>query len=527
MDTEYKNDEYKKLLRCKSLGFYNCCEMFSIFLTDKTNKNVYNFFTIFIFEERPALEMTTEYLTDKLIAISDKLSMGISHSVKPINQIDEIFRLLCNAENHNFVDIGEGTLQIGKLEFVPKTFVQQDSTKEILLNKVLKNNFRSGSYILEFFDVEKRCQFLLDKGSFEKITTEIYKIIPVDLFTVSDRIGNFIFQFPSLNVTINSRTDEKECMLDYDIQLDKRLKKDNQYQVISELIYDDNTVGFGVSECNIPKSNIKLRVGDASHMCRTTLMGNTEQLILARQETSFMRKAYFSMRMGTEFGKQRLIFGENKMIKAAIDVTSVDNFSVGEPIIRLRKKHIEGRQYNRRIEELVDRQEFRRYGIQSERETALKDIRKLINLGNNGKVYIWDPYLSAEDLLETWYYQTALGVQLYAITSKKIAAKSNLTLSEWMEKEAQILEAQSNNYGIKMEFRCQCNGHGYAFHDRFLMILEVEEKPRVWSLGTSVNSLGKSHHIIQEVRHPSMIVDAFDELWSMLSDDECLIWKKG
>ena len=53
-----------------------------------------------------------------------------------------------------------------------------------------------------------------------------------------------------------------------------------------------------------------------------------------------------------------------------------------------------------------------------------------------------------------------------------------------------------------------------------------KEKPRVWSIGTSFNSLGKSHHIIQEVQHPQMIVDAFEELWEELSYETCLIWRK-
>ena len=526
MNAEYKIAEYKKLIECKSLGFYNCCEMFSVFLTDKTSKDTYNIFTIFVFEERIEPEITKEHLTDKLIPISNIFSMGILHSIIPMSKVDEIFKSICNAENSDFVDIGDGTLQIGNLEFVPKVFVQQDSTKEILLNKVLKNNFRNGSYILEFFDVEKRYRSLLDKKELKKLTKKLYKIIPVDLFTVSDRIGNFIFQFPSLNANVNYKTDEQELILDYNIHLDERLNKENQYQIISELMYDDNTVGFGVSSCSIPESNIKFTVGDTSHICRTTLMDNTEQLILSRRETSFMRSAHILMKVGSEFGEQRLIFNEDKTPVATIDVNSVNPIDISAPIVRLRENHIEGRQYSRRIEELVNRREFRRYGKQSEPETALIDIRKLMNLIGKGKVYLWDPYLCAEDLLDTWYYNETFGLQLYAITSKKAAEKSDLPISEWIKHEAKILETRSNNYGIRMEFRCQCNGHGYAFHDRFLMLLDEDEKPKVWSLGTSVNSLGKSHHVIQEVSHPRMIVDAFDELWEMLSADECLIWKK-
>jgi hypothetical protein len=90
------------------------------------------------------------------------------------------------------------------------------------------------------------------------------------------------------------------------------------------------------------------------------------------------------------------------------------------------------------------------------------------------------------------------------------------------------MDERSNHYGIHAELRCQWGEHGYNFHDRFLMVLRSDrEKPCVWSLGTSINSLGKKHHIIQSVEHPQMIVDTFEELWNDLNVPECLVWKRG
>ncbi|GAA5563466.1 hypothetical protein Asch03_00962 [Acinetobacter schindleri] len=50
-------------------------------------------------------------------------------------------------------------------------------------------------------------------------------------------------------------------------------------------------------------------------------------------------------------------------------------------------------------------------------------------------------------------------------------------------------------------------------------------RPRAWSLGTSVNSLGKAHHIFQEVSDGRLIADAFESLWTTLDHQECLVWK--
>lgn len=117
---------------------------------------------------------------------------------------------------------------------------------------------------------------------------------------------------------------------------------------------------------------------------------------------------------------------------------------------------------------------------------------------------------------------------LYAITSGEIAQKSGVSVANWIEQQRKNIEQRSNHYGIHVELRCQWADHGYSFHDRFLMVLgEDQDQPLVWSLGTSVNSLGNKHHIIQSVEHPQVIVDTFEELWGELSNPECMVWKKG
>ena len=56
------------------------------------------------------------------------------------------------------------------------------------------------------------------------------------------------------------------------------------------------------------------------------------------------------------------------------------------------------------------------------------------------------------------------------------------------------------------------------------MIKYQLNKTRVWSLGTSVNSVGKSHHIVQIVESPMLIDDFFDEEWSQTDTDKCKIY---
>lgn len=53
----------------------------------------------------------------------------------------------------------------------------------------------------------------------------------------------------------------------------------------------------------------------------------------------------------------------------------------------------------------------------------MKDVIALMNRAQTGKVYLWDPYLTVEDILHTWYFTKSMNVTLYAITSGEIAEK--------------------------------------------------------------------------------------------------------
>lgn len=523
-------DPYQKLLDCQSLGFYNCCEITTIFLKCKEEKIPYNLFTIFVLDERAVIRKEKKYLTSKLEAISDKHSIGISQRVMSLNEIKRYYDILHESiEAKECIDIGDGTLKIGRLEEVPPMFVQQNSTKEVALNKVLKNNFRNGSYLIEFFDVEKPFLKLLRKMDIKKLCEVIYQYIPIDLLTISDRMGNFIFQFPSLNVDIHYRTDEREETLLYQIRMDERLPESAKYYLTAELMNDNTVVGFSAAEVQGAYTEQKLDVGDASRMCCTTLYDMRNQLIISKKEAIFMRHASICMHMSSEFGPQRLLYDSEGKIKDEVKVSSAETSTIGSPHILKRDKWIDSRKYRMHMDKLISNKEFFRYGRGEEfgREAAIKDIQNLMQRGGRVRVYLWDPYLTAEDLLETWYYTTTYGMELKAITSRNDADKTGENIVDWMKKQRKILEEGSNQYGINLELRCQWKGYGFRFHDRFLMIVSEEQSPIAWSLGASVNSLGKCHHIIQKVLHPQMVIDAFEELWDMLSEEECLIWKRG
>lgn len=164
-----------------------------------------------------------------------------------------------------------------------------------------------------------------------------------------------------------------------------------------------------------------------------------------------------------------------------------------------------------------------------EREKALNDIRTIINRyeQNNICICLWDPYLTANDIIETLFYSNIYNMQLKALgsyigNSKKILDSKDF--KEYSLKQSDTIRNSGNLYGINLEFRCQHDHFGFPFHDRFLIFFDSENKAEVWSLGTSINSIGKSHHLIQLVSHPQYVLEAFNKLWDKLNFEETIIY---
>jgi hypothetical protein len=78
---------------------------------------------------------------------------------------------------------------------------------------------------------------------------------------------------------------------------------------------------------------------------------------------------------------------------------------------------------------------------------------------------------------------------------------------------------------IKIEFRTVFKGDGSTFHDRYLICKYGINKCRAWSLGISVNALGKSHHIIQIVESPNEVFRLIQDMWEDANGENELIFK--
>ena len=160
---------------------------------------------------------------------------------------------------------------------------------------------------------------------------------------------------------------------------------------------------------------------------------------------------------------------------------------------------------------------FKQYTPFKNKSEGIGDLRRLIRENGKNGVYLWDPFLSFKDIVNTLFYCPFEGVALKALGSKK------LNKDELNNQKDLFSNLNSNFKGLNLEFRIQ---QSEKAHDRFLIFpgnSKRYEQPKVYSLGTSLNSFGRNYHILQEVLHPQAVVRVFDKIWEESKENS--IWK--
>lgn len=179
---ENLTDEFDLLIQQGNLGFYTSCEVTHVIVFDKETKLAYNYYTVFVFEERGQRNPESKYQTEKPLSLSKRFSLSIMQYQSEIVDAKQNYEELIAASAT--CDIGNGKLNIGGFKKLSKQFIPHDSTKTIPLNKGLKNNFKNGSYILELFDMQKPLAILLSKKELQLAAKKLYEILPIELFVL-------------------------------------------------------------------------------------------------------------------------------------------------------------------------------------------------------------------------------------------------------------------------------------------------------------------------------------------------------
>jgi hypothetical protein len=470
-------------------------------------------------------------LTEKPKKLIDNIQWGIKKIILDINEAIKIFNKLKAKEKY----LINKKLNIKNFVLLEKQYVKGDKgkNKEVQLNYVLKNNFFNGSYIFEFFDEEKdNVKFLLeDTKLLEKFNNEVTKILPINISNVSDRLGNIIFQLPinKFKVNISSIADRNTSPPKF---------KGFKINILSNSIINDLEVklyeiydNIVTLQKNTDIINNKAVVNiDNSFGSFIEIYDKKNKILLYKEKLNIIKN--FNLNTEIPFTKRRKFF-----LKSENEFQYINIYDNLETFIGIEKeeyrKWIDERIYENEMNYLEKKKYFVQYWrnkqdrelpIKERHWKALKDLHYLINAYGKYGVYLWDPYLSAEDIKKTLYFCQYAYTPMKAITVLKSPNSQKQNILENMRNEFEKDDKQT--LFLNLEVRAKINNYGFNFHDRFIIFPgNYRVKPKAWSLGTSINSFGKEHHILQEVKHAAHILNIFNELWNELNHPECIVWK--
>jgi hypothetical protein len=517
------------------LGHYNHCEVTEVvgFPPGRAKEPV-NVFSIIVFGERhDQLNESQKFLNSTRIRLP-KLrdwAFGVCRYEVTPDRLDDAMMGLGAG---NGWQLSGQSLCLGSLTPTRPQFVPPDATEESTLNRVLKNNFWNGSHVFELFDHQKLhvSPLIEEPPRLQQLSEALQQFVPIRLASLADRLGNILVQLP-VRVLMCRFGFSKDRGIRATLAWDRRAQP-RHCRVVSLMEFDGAIPGFGVSE--ISGEETEIDTGDSTHLNRNILWDYENQLILAASgPVASLRKINLSMTP---------VEAEPRVVVIPITESTVESHRVrvvsgpidsrvGDADPFLYREWTHRRLYNEERRRLESERAFVQYGLSAdkagERQRALNDLRFLIDRHGRKGAWLWDPYLKCPDIMRTLFFCKYHGVELRAL-----AAFENRTRQEadsdvfevWREQQQKGFGAAGNNhYGLNLEFRARHGCVGWTFHDRFLIFPNSERGPLAWSLGTSINSLGERHHILQQVGNGQIIVDAFLDLWDKLDGEDYLVWR--
>lgn len=530
-------------LKDGTLGFNNAIEVTEVFSLSP-NKKPNNILTLMVAENinKPITTRET-YLTNGLISINylKNWRFGIKRYYIGIDEL--ILRLGILTKNGIW---DENQNDIINLKQIDKYFVSPNSYESVPINNILKNNFHNGCYVFEWFDFDKENhqELLSSPQALQILSDKINEVLPISIASVSDRIGNFLLQIPSsilmasFGLEKQSETYSLNCNIAWHEHARKRDLIINCHLSENDHVcegYYTKILKSGESNISLPIANKRSHIG--------TIWDPENNFILARTRPSAFISPNARITTTVSTYKERVLTSNGK--SKVINVLESDNNKAKQHNTKPIINWIEKRIYENNSTELRQSRNFVQYNSKEtnkkqSKNKALEDLVYLINQYGQHAVWLWDPYLSFQDLSDTLLMNKYSSSVMRAISSLELPPYSNETSlrDNYESKTLQTIRKYKESFNalpldtiktINLEFRCKTGNNGWDFHDRFIIFpsTDYQSNTLAWSLGTSVNSFGTSHHILQKVQDAQLIANAFLELWDSLSGIDCLVWRNS
>lgn len=537
-ELQFVSAEVTRLTKVGVLGFYTHFEVTEVIAFRESSASPINVFSIIVAEDRAAPpKRDTEFLGSRITLKSMKgWTFGICRYVRTVPEIlDALTTFQSTAE---WRPSGK-MLDVGDVVAVPTQFVAADTTVVVPWNNVLKNNFWNGSYVVELVSPEKTAlkPFFDDPPALQELSEHIQKVAPIRLASLSDRLGNIAFQIP-VTVLVSTFANQR-LSGDTVVSLGWHPKASPRtLRATCDMQHDDILTGY--ASALVSSSPVTIPTSSGQGMQRAALWDDQNHVLLAATgSTAFIKTIVTNMHIGDP--EPRVFSVPDKgggLRPVRIGLSQSQKMVVNAPGGDRGEAWTRGRIYRDEAARLSRERRFVQYRPSGSRtvahDAALMDLHFLLNRYGEDAAWLWDPYLTATDILETLFYCPHSGADLRALTAateipgEKSESQDGQTRHEaFADSQRTILEnARSNWRGLRLEYRMRSGTAGWSFHDRFLIFPMKDGGAHAWSLGTSVNSFGTAHHILQKVDDGRMVMDAFVELWDQLAQPQHLILKK-
>lgn len=510
------------------LGFFTHFEVTEVVAFFETLPPV-NVFSIAVAEERSEPQTNAlQWLGSRLTVKGMKgAKFGVCRYTRTVNEV------LCAVDEYLHARLWQLSghplrTQVEK-PMLPQ-FVPPDSSHSVTINKVLKNNFWDGCYVVEMFDHLKADVkgLLANPQGLMELSEKISALVPISLASVSDRIGNMIFQLPVNVVRAKTTSARVGNVLTVELAWHPNAV---QRPLALHCITEFDKIVSGFNAISVREGDNKVPMGTLADEHRVVLWDATFSVILsASRPSSFVSSVAIGIAITSP---EPRIFTSSDGQERRIGLSTTESPQIVGEAPMPHKDWVLKRIYAEEAATLAAQRRFKQYLPQAgagdqDHWTALGDLHYLMQTYGEESVCLWDPYLSAHDILETLFFNVHAGAHLRALSSAQRARKlsGEESVQKWIGSQRLVFtDCQSNYEGLNLEYRTRYGEAGWDFHDRFLIFPNTKEGSLAWSLGISVNQFGKSHHILQRVDNGRLIVEAFQRLWDELASPGHVVWK--
>lgn len=538
--------------RLSTRGVVNLCEAFEVtevvaFIEGaRTPRNVLSL--IVAGDQAPAAPFASaalpQALTAKRITLTGLKTWRFGlfrYALRPGDLVDALQAL---AAGRGWAPSGPA-LEVGDLEPLGRVFAPADGMKPRAINGVLKNNFWAGSHVMELSDTDKSALApLLEKPArLQELSEAIEPICPIQIARASDRLGNILIQFPVTAVMAELQAEPPTGSLVLDLTWRPGIAP-RSLRLAVERRFD----GLSVADhsATVAAGRTAIPVGNTPGLESATLWDDELGLMLWRQApVSRIRQIHTSVHARRP--EPRMFRHSDDAEVVSVQVGDAEHLMVGGSERQDQEAWTRRRIYALERAQLRRERRFVQYipttPASIAHEAALADLRSLIATFGVKATWLWDPYLSAEDILKTLFHSPHAGAELRALSDAQSVPRTSPAAGGRGEgvdaapapnaprptfadlQRARLIACAGNMEGLRLEYRARIGHNGWSFHDRFLIFPQTDQGPLAWSLGTSVNMLGHKHHILQRVGDGRLVADAFEQLWNELSRPRNLIWK--